>query len=82
MPNQTPEIDPDRHFFGTKIEQLRLARGLTQTQLAELSGVSQPHVSALERGLWDPRLGTLLAMARALNVEPADLLPPAKRRRK
>ena len=50
--------------------------GLTQAELAEKSGVSQPHVSALERGAWEPRLATIMALAKALNVEPASLLPP------
>lgn len=70
-------VSLDRQVFAANIERLRQERGLTQVQLAELSGISQPHVSALERGVWEPRLATIMALARALDVQPGDLLPPS-----
>jgi transcriptional regulator with XRE-family HTH domain len=69
------DISPDRRFFAERILDLRRENGLTQVQLAELSGVSQAHVSALERGVWEPRFDTILAFARAFRVQPASLLP-------
>jgi DNA-binding XRE family transcriptional regulator len=61
--------------FAANLVRLRTAAGLTQGQLAERSGVSQPQISQLERAAQEPRLSTVLALARALGVEPAALLP-------
>jgi DNA-binding XRE family transcriptional regulator len=53
---------------------LRTTAGLTQGQPAERSGVSQPQISQLERTAQEPRLSTVLALSRAVRVEPATLL--------
>ena len=62
-------------MFGAGLKRLRLERGLTQVQLAEQSGIAQGHYSQLETGNWEPRLATILALARALGVQPGELLP-------
>src|SRR3989338_4410176 len=57
----------------------RLARGLTQVQLAGRAGVPQPNLSDIERGAQDVSLRTLRALALALGVRPgllADGVPP------
>lgn len=41
------------------LRQARARAGLSQRDLARLSGISQPMISAIERGLQDPRHGTL-----------------------
>ncbi len=52
----------------------RRARGLTQAELAMLSGVEQSHLSKIERGeVYEPRPDTLRRLAGALGVEPFDL---------
>ena len=68
-------IPPERRFFAERMLELRHKRRLTQTQLAGLSGVTQAHISALERGAWEPRLETIVAIARALRVQPSALMP-------
>jgi transcriptional regulator with XRE-family HTH domain len=75
-------ISAERQHFATRLEQTRLDRGLTQAQLSELCGLTQPHLSALERGVWEPRLETIVRLVRALDATYADLLPPIKGRRK
>lgn len=65
----------DRSFAAILARQ-RTAAGLTQVQLAERAGVTQSHISKLERGTWEPRLSTIMGLARALGVHPCDLLPP------
>ena len=53
----------------------RRARGLTQAELAEASGVERSHIGRLERGEVDePRPDTLLRLAEALGVTVIDLL--------
>ena len=68
-------IPLERRFFAERMLELRRKRGLTQVQLGERSGVTQAHVSALERGAWEPRLETIVAIARALKVQPSALMP-------
>ena len=52
---------------------LRKLRGLSQTQLAELVGTSQPHISRIERGDDGITLGMFRDVATALGVSVADL---------
>lgn len=52
----------------------RLDRHLSQVQLAERAGVTQAAVSQLERGLRIPTLRTVVRLAKALSLEPAQLL--------
>lgn len=50
-----------------RIKELRVAAGLTQWQLAEQVGVSQPAVAMWETGVNIPNLANVMAMARALS---------------
>ena len=53
----------------------RRARGLTQEDLAEASGVTRSHLARIERGeVGEPRPDTLRRLAEALGVEVLDLL--------
>ena len=63
-----------RPVFGESLRRHRLAAGLTQDELSARSGVSQSHISALEKGTWEPRLSTILALAKAFGVAPAALV--------
>lgn len=61
----------------SKIERLRLAAGLTQVQLAELSGYTQPKIAALESGaigVANLPLSRAVALADALGVSAEELL--------
>ena len=75
MTDETVTPASERRFFAERMLQLRRKRGLTQAQLGELSGVTQAHVSALERGAWEPRFETIIAITRALRVQPSTMLP-------
>jgi ribosome-binding protein aMBF1 (putative translation factor) len=48
---------------------LRLARGWTQSELAEHSGIDQGDISRIERGLANATEATLGRLAEALNAE-------------
>jgi ribosome-binding protein aMBF1 (putative translation factor) len=54
---------------GTRLSHLRLAKGLSQGELAELIGTSQSAVSMLERRLQKPGEDTLRNLARVLDVD-------------
>ena len=64
------------------VRALRIARNLTQVQLAELAGVNQATVSKAERGEMNITMNNIIALAAALQVEPVELfdLPDLQRR--
>ncbi len=66
MSNATDVFDRLYHTVGELIRQRREDLGLTQAQLAERLGVTQPAVSAWQRGKDFPK--DLLAVADALEV--------------
>lgn len=47
----------------------RMDAGLTQSELADRAGISQPALSKIESGTNDPRLSTMRAVAEAINNE-------------
>ena len=61
-------------IFGPHLRELRLARGLTQAQLAEASRSNVIFISRLERGVTTPTLGMLLRLSGALNCRVCDLV--------
>ncbi len=61
--------------IGTRMRSVRTALKLTQAQVADQAGIDFSFYGQIERGKNIPSLKTLLAIARALNVEPAQLLP-------
>ena len=70
--------------FGKTVLAWRLARGLTQAELAMRARLPRPNLSAIERGKREVTLGTLRALALALDVRPgvlADGVPPQDRSR-
>lgn len=54
--------------LGKAIKLCRTQRGLRQSELANLAGVSVSYLSLLERDKRDPTLSTIEAIANALNV--------------
>ena len=51
------------------IRKLRISRNITQRQLAELTGLSQQHISKIENGEIAPTYATLEKIANALGCE-------------
>lgn len=66
-------IDPDQGWFFARIAeqvaQQRKARGLSQKELAELTGTTQSAIARLESGGRPPRIDTLLRITEALDCE-------------
>lgn len=57
----------------TNLETIRRARGLSQSGLARLTGLSQPAVSSFELGTRNPRPATVKLLALVLDCQPEDL---------
>lgn len=61
--------------LGRKIKEFRRKRGITQEQLAELIDTSYKYLQRLEsKNPPDIRLSTIIRLAKALRVKPAELL--------
>jgi len=78
--------DPDFAAFaeriGARVADERARRGLSQRELATLTGTTQSAVARLEAGGRPPRLSTLLRVAAALDCElSVDLRPRTDTRR-
>lgn len=58
------ELEP-----GYQVARLRILRGLTQAQLAEMVGTRQPSIARLENGSSNPSLSFLNKIAVALNAK-------------
>jgi transcriptional regulator with XRE-family HTH domain len=61
--------------FGRRLAALRVQRGLSQEQLAAASGLGPGVVRRVERGQRDLSVSALADLARALGIQPADLMP-------
>ena len=64
----------EAEVFGAHLRELRTARGLTQSQLADHCRSNVPFISNLERGLTAPSLAMLLRLAEALECRIVDLV--------
>lgn len=61
---------------GEALKILRELQGLSQNELAQETGISQPNISALENESKQMGRNTALLLAKALHVHPAVLLFP------
>lgn len=68
----------DLSVIARRIGDRRLQLRLSQAELAELAELEPSCISRYERGVTEPRAGTIISLARALNVS-ADYLLGLKR---
>lgn len=65
---------PTPRQMGARIRKLREARGMSQTALAKKAKISREYVNKLEAGRYDPTMGVLQRIARALGAPVMKLL--------
>ncbi len=70
----TPKTASEGVIFGQRLRELRLARNLTQRQLAEGCASNSPFISNLERGVKVPSLTMILRLVDALGSRVYDLV--------
>jgi transcriptional regulator with XRE-family HTH domain len=63
-----------RKTFAANLRRERKQRNLSQETLGFRSGLDTSEVGKLERSERDPRLGTIVKLAKALDLPPAELL--------
>jgi DNA-binding XRE family transcriptional regulator len=61
-------------LFGENVRVARKARGWTQEELAEKTGLAAVQVSRIERGVREVRITTLLRLLKAFELPPEALL--------
>ncbi len=74
--DQPPEGDVLFQSIADQVYQQRIARQLSQAELAELCGTAQSAIARLERGERPPRIDTLQRIADALDCELVLTLAP------
>jgi transcriptional regulator with XRE-family HTH domain len=65
-----------RKLVGRNVKRIRQEKGLTQEQLADLSGFSQQYISGLEQGRRNPTIVSIYELASALGVSHIELVRP------
>jgi transcriptional regulator with XRE-family HTH domain len=61
-------------YVGDRLKEIRTRRLLTQEELAEKAGVSAATVVNVERNNQEPHFRTIRKLAKALDVDPTELL--------
>ncbi|MEA2344706.1 MAG: Helix-turn-helix domain, partial [Thermoanaerobaculia bacterium] len=64
-----PNRGNEGQLFGERLREVRLAKGLTQGELADRCGTSIAAISHIERGTKVPTLTTLVRLADALQCK-------------
>lgn len=59
--------------IGTKILELRKAKGISQAELAKRIGVSQQAIARYEQNKVNPRFKDVMSIARALDINPVSM---------
>ena len=75
--DQQPAGDSTWDAFGTYLRAQRHLAQLSLRQLADLTKVSNPYLSQIERGLHRPSIAIIKSLAEALNLSVSDLLAHA-----
>ena len=69
-----PNRGNEGQLFGERLREVRLAKGLTQSELAGRCGTSIAAISHIERGTKVPTLTTLVRLADALQCKVTKLV--------
>lgn len=59
----------ERERIGQRIAQLRTSHGMTQTQLAEKTGIQRTHITRIESGRYSVGIDLLQKIAEALGMK-------------
>jgi transcriptional regulator with XRE-family HTH domain len=61
-------------YIGDRLKTLRIRRALTQQELAEKAGMSSTALNRIELNKAEPHMSTLRKLAKALDIDPTELL--------
>jgi transcriptional regulator with XRE-family HTH domain len=63
-----------KRLFGKRLRAFRTSKGLSQEALAAIAGLDRTYVSSCERGERNLTLLSLVKLAEALDIDPAELV--------
>jgi transcriptional regulator with XRE-family HTH domain len=63
-----------RKQFGARVRKLRLIKGWSQEDFAEVAALHRTYISGVERGVRNPTLTIIVQIAKALKIAPSVLL--------
>lgn len=66
---------------GEVIRELRLAKGMSQQELANECEMERTHISALERALRTPSLPTIFKLSEVLGITPSEFVRQIEERK-
>ena len=80
MPITSPRHanDPVLIALGAAIRRSRLARGISQEELAHRSAIDRSYMSSIERGGQNPGLVSIVLIARAMDMTVTELMAEAE----
>jgi transcriptional regulator with XRE-family HTH domain len=61
-------------YIGDRLKNLRIRRALTQQELAERASISTNALNRIELNKAEPHMSTLRKLAKALDVDPTELV--------
>ncbi|RAZ92863.1 XRE family transcriptional regulator [Mesorhizobium hawassense] len=67
-----------REVFARNLRTARLAKGLSQEELAHRADIDRTYISSLERGVYNASIDVVDRLAKALEIEVAELLSRKK----
>lgn len=65
-----------QNLFATNVRLVRVARGLSQEELADRASLDRTYISSIERRLRNLSIQNIQRLALALQVDPRELLDP------
>jgi ribosome-binding protein aMBF1 (putative translation factor) len=65
-----------QNLFATNVRLVRMARGLSQEELADRASLDRTYISSIERRLRNLSIQNIQRLALALQVDPRELLDP------
>ena len=78
MKSRSPEVRAFLRRFGAAVRAQREARGLSQEDLGFEADLDRTYVSGVERGVRNPTVVTIFALAKALKVQASKLVTKAE----
>ena len=67
-------LHKSQQTLALRVKSLRLGLGMSQEAMALEAGIDRTYASQIERGVSNPSLRVICAVAEILGVEPSDLL--------
>jgi len=73
-PKEIQPVSGPEKAFGQALREVRLARKMSQEQLAFESEFDRTYISLVERGIRSPTIRSVVRLAEALGAKPSEIL--------